>query len=146
MSPFDSALRHHFFLLRLQGSFILGAWLPIGRRHHESRDCVPGILSSNLPPIPRDSVAAAGFLMLAPYLAHLALSDWTTAHPWRSPHQFSLMTILLTWIQLSTALSLYMNPIPRIWMLRDPALGLRSFCIRGGLIASGDDDQALTRM
>lgn len=29
--------------------------------------------------------------------------------------------------KLSTALSLYMNPIPRIWMLRDPALGLRSF-------------------
>ena len=30
--------------------------------------------------------------------------------------------------KLSTVLSLYMNPIPRIWMLRDPALGLRSFC------------------
>ena len=29
--------------------------------------------------------------------------------------------------KLSTVLSLYMNPIPRIWMLRDPALGLRSF-------------------
>ena len=57
-----------------------------------------GPVAATLPPIPQDSVAAAGFLVLAPYLAHLALSDWTTAHPWRSPHQFSPMTILLAWI------------------------------------------------
>ena len=57
-----------------------------------------GPVAATLPPIPQDSVAAAGFLVLAPYLAHLALSDWTTAHPWHSPHQFRPMTILLAWI------------------------------------------------
>jgi len=54
------------------------------------------------PPVPAlpagNSVTAAGFLVLSPYLAQLGLGEWTTAHPWVNEHQFEPLTILLAWI------------------------------------------------
>jgi transposase len=50
-----------------------------------------------LPP-PDESVAGAGFLVLAPYLGRLGLAEWTEAHPWTQAHQFRPLTIVLAWV------------------------------------------------
>ncbi len=50
-----------------------------------------------LPPL-GESVAAAGFLVLAPYLGQLGLEEWTKAHPWTQAHQFQPLTIVLAWV------------------------------------------------
>ena len=65
-----------------------------------SIDPLPAVLPPppGMPTAPQERVTAIGFWVLSPYLAALALPQWTTDHPWTEPHQFSPLSVVLAWV------------------------------------------------